>query len=325
MADLDLFKKYSLTKTYHQKVYPDIDPTNPANSAAGKTVAISGGHSGIGFAMARGFCAAGAATVILLARRQAVLDEAASALHAEYGTTVWTYSLDVRDTSAVSSTFSTIRQRLGDGGDVDILIANAAVLDQGETTLDYDPAVIANSFATNVFGNLNLARGFLAPELPAVPKTSLLPGLAPIGGAKDTTSVPPPPARAKVLIEVSTAAAYLLLPGQAVYSTSKLASTHFLRHLQAELDLLPGRPVRVHSFHPGAVLSPGVRDLGVVEGMMPQDDESLPGGFATWLASPAAEFLKGRLVWANWDVGEMVGMKERFEAEADFCTVSFKM
>jgi hypothetical protein len=31
----------------------------------------------------------------------------------------------------------------------------------------------------------------------------------------------------------------------------------------------------------------------------------LPAQFAVWLTSPEAAFLKGRLVWANWDVEEM--------------------
>lgn len=31
----------------------------------------------------------------------------------------------------------------------------------------------------------------------------------------------------------------------------------------------------------------------------------LPASFCVWLASGASDFLKGRLVWANWDVNEM--------------------
>ncbi|KKY13232.1 putative short-chain dehydrogenase reductase sdr [Diplodia seriata] len=331
MADFnEMMKKLSLTKTYHTTAYPAIDPTNPANSAAGKTVAISGGHSGIGLAIATGFCAAGASTVILLARRRAVLDSAAATLRAAHAnTTIWTYSLDVRDTAATAATFASIRDRLreekGDAAaDVDVLVANAAVLDQGDVSLDFDPDVVRNSFDTNVFGNLNLARAFLAPELPAVPKVSLLPGLPAIGAPKETAGVEAP-GRAKVLIEVSTAAAYVLFPGQSVYSTSKLASTHFMRHLQGEVDRLPGMPVRVHSMHPGAIMSPGVRDLGVTDGMMPADEPELPGSFAVWLASPAAAFLKGRLVWAHWDVDEMMGMKKRFEEDPELCTVTMKL
>ncbi len=31
----------------------------------------------------------------------------------------------------------------------------------------------------------------------------------------------------------------------------------------------------------------------------------LPSSFCVWLASGESEFLKGRFVWANWDVNEM--------------------
>ena len=31
----------------------------------------------------------------------------------------------------------------------------------------------------------------------------------------------------------------------------------------------------------------------------------LPGHFMSWLSSPEAAFLKGKLVWANWDVEEL--------------------
>jgi NAD(P)-dependent dehydrogenase (short-subunit alcohol dehydrogenase family) len=40
------------------------------------------------------------------------------------------------------------------------------------------------------------------------------------------------------------------------------------------------------------------------------DDESLPAGFFVWLASREAEFLKGRYLWANWDVEELKERKE---------------
>ncbi len=36
----------------------------------------------------------------------------------------------------------------------------------------------------------------------------------------------------------------------------------------------------------------------------------LPGHFAAWLASREAEFLKGKFVWANWDVEELIERKD---------------
>lgn len=40
---------------------------------------------------------------------------------------------------------------------------------------------------------------------------------------------------------------------------------------------------------------------------------SLPANFYVWLASEEATFLKGKFLWANWDVDELKGMKEQIE------------
>jgi hypothetical protein len=32
---------------------------------------------------------------------------------------------------------------------------------------------------------------------------------------------------------------------------------------------------------------------------------SLPASFNVWLASPEADFLKGKFLWTNWDVDEL--------------------
>lgn len=36
----------------------------------------------------------------------------------------------------------------------------------------------------------------------------------------------------------------------------------------------------------------------------------MPAGFAVWLASPAAAWTGGKLLWANWDVDELIAMKD---------------
>jgi len=48
---------------------------------------------------------------------------------------------------------------------------------------------------------------------------------------------------------------------------------------------------------------------------------SLPADFILWLASPEAAFLKGRYVWANWDVEEMLAKKEEIEADPKLLTM----
>ena len=47
---------------------------------------------------------------------------------------------------------------------------------------------------------------------------------------------------------------------------------------------------------------------------MRRDVVQLPGNFCVWLASPEAEFLKGKFIWANWDVEELKGRKEEIQS-----------
>jgi hypothetical protein len=39
----------------------------------------------------------------------------------------------------------------------------------------------------------------------------------------------------------------------------------------------------------------------------------LPAHFYVWIASPEAEFLKGKFVWANWDVAELKALASEIE------------
>ena len=44
---------------------------------------------------------------------------------------------------------------------------------------------------------------------------------------------------------------------------------------------------------------------------------SLPASFNVWLASPEARFLKGKFLWANWDVDELKARAKEIEASTE--------
>jgi NAD(P)-dependent dehydrogenase (short-subunit alcohol dehydrogenase family) len=87
------------------------DPMLPADEFAGQVVLITGGGSGVGLAMARGFARCGA-DVAIAGRNPDKLDGAAIALRA-LGTRVLPISLDVRQPDAVRSAYDRIEAELG--------------------------------------------------------------------------------------------------------------------------------------------------------------------------------------------------------------------
>jgi hypothetical protein len=48
----------------------------------------------------------------------------------------------------------------------------------------------------------------------------------------------------------------------------------------------------------------------VLEMVETNGSSDLPGGFCLWLASSEADFLKGRFLWAHWDVDELISKKD---------------
>jgi hypothetical protein len=48
---------------------------------------------------------------------------------------------------------------------------------------------------------------------------------------------------------------------------------------------------------------------------------SLPSNFAVWLASDEAKFLRGKLVYCNWDVEELVARKEEIAGDEELLTL----
>ncbi|CAO2648462.1 Nn.00g077290.m01.CDS01 [Neocucurbitaria sp. VM-36] len=276
----------SLTKKYHKTAYDQIDPTLPALSAAGKNIVVTGGGTGIGAATALSFAQAGAASISILGRRTELLESTKSHIESLVpGAQVHTYGTDATQKDAVNETFQTINERVGK---IHVLVNNHGykpkVAPKNSAIKDIDVEEWWKCFEVNIKGAFNITQAFLQYN------------------SDDA-----------VVVYVTTALSHFDgFPNSSSYSSSKAGGVRVFSTLQAEHPEL-----RVVCLHPGVVNTGVVRDAKVA-GMA--DDVSLPGGVMVWLACPEAAFLKGKYIWANWDVSEMKARAEEI-AGGDLLTM----
>ncbi|KAK3380503.1 hypothetical protein B0T24DRAFT_696975 [Lasiosphaeria ovina] len=265
-------------KTLHHKPYAAISPLRPELSQAGRTVLVSGGSAGIGFATARAFVQAKAARVIVTGRRPALVAEAAAKLAAE-ASPATTVSGIATDSSSLADTEALWAQFAADGVVVDVLVLSAAAVGEPTPLLRAPLAGVWAAYETNVRALLDYAQRFAAQ--------------AGQGHGK------------KYLVNISTSAIHNFdTQGEVMpaYGITKSAGTVLLQ--RAAQDVAAAE-LQIVSFHPGGVLTQAARDAGYDESSIAWDDENLPGQWAVWAATDEAGFLHGRYVAAWWDVDEL--------------------
>lgn len=220
---------HPFTKLTHSEPYAAISPSKESLSAKGKTILITGGSEGIGYAIIVAFAAAGASNIIILSRRQNLLEEAKKNVTQEYpATKIHTFSASISDTDKVKTVYAAVRQI----AEPDVLVLCAASSHQKTPTLSIPVDILSEDFEINVRGNLDVVSEYLRPE----------------------TLV-----KEKKIINVSTSGAIQSLPGMAGYGASKAAFLHILMHLQEEHA---GQNVRIVSYQPGFILTSSAKSHG---------------------------------------------------------------
>ncbi|OZM74452.1 short-chain dehydrogenase [Amycolatopsis antarctica] len=167
---------------------------------AGRTVLITGGGDGIGFALARVLHSRGA-TVALIDVDEAALVRAAAGLG---GQRVLTVTADVRDRGAMRSAVREVRARTGR---LDVVVANAGVTPPPATLRQIDPAGFDRVLGVNLTGVFNTVH-------PAIDEVV---------------------ARRGHIVVVSSAAAFAPGPGGAAYMISKAGVEQLGRALRLEI------------------------------------------------------------------------------------------
>jgi NAD(P)-dependent dehydrogenase (short-subunit alcohol dehydrogenase family) len=189
-------------------------------SLKGKRVLVTAGADGIGFAIARGFRDAGA-RVLVCDVRPPTLEELA--VHAP---DIVGVRADVSSEADVAALFERVDAQLGG---LDVLVNNAGIAGPTGGVETLSLADWERTLAVNITGQ------FLCARL-AVPR--LRKGNGPS------------------IVNLSSAAGHLGMPGRSAYSASKWAVIGFTKSLAIELG---ADGIRVNAILPGAVDGPRIR------------------------------------------------------------------
>lgn len=210
-------------------------------------VAITGASSGIGEAVAREFARAGA-DITLVARRRDLLERIA----AELGTRTFVATQDLSDHAHAADWVDPAEAELGP---IDVLISNAGFLTMGEVaTFDAEE------------GQRMIAVNLCSP-------TRLMQTLVPRMVAR----------KSGVVVNVTSVAAFVSIPGWAYQAASKTASAVFSETLRGELA---GTGVHVLTVYPG------LTDTPMAQGGL---DTYGRKGLASMIPLGSADELAGRL------------------------------
>jgi gluconate 5-dehydrogenase len=242
----------------------------PSFDLSGRQALVTGGGGGLGLAIARGLCAAGA-RVTISGRNVQKLDAAASQLAGE-GHDIGVVAFDVTDREAV---FRAVAQIEREAAPLDILVNNAAVNKRGAFD-DFAEADWHDLIAANLHGPFHVTQ-------------------AVVRGMKAR--------RAGKIVNICSIASDLGRPNIVPYATSKGGLKQLTRALAVELAPYS---VQVNGIVPGffrtemnAALMNDAKFSAWVEQRTPAGRWGEPpeiAGAAVFLASPAANYITGAML-----------------------------
>jgi gluconate 5-dehydrogenase len=246
----------------------------------GKLALVTGGGSGLGLAIARGLAGAGA-RVVLNGRNRDKLEAAAAAMNgARLAAEVAAF--DVADPDAVRTGVAAVEKAFGA---VDILVNNAGIQHRAPI-VDFSDADWRRLMATNLDAPFYMARAVI-PAMQAK--------------------------RAGKIVNIASLASTLARPTTVPYQTSKGGIAMLTRGLAVELA---PHDIQVNAIAPGffrtemnTALTANPEFSGWVERRTPAGRWAEPeelAGAAVFLASPAARFVTGQILYV--DGGFTAGM-----------------
>ena len=275
--------------TSHHDIYEAIDPAySLRGSATGKVIFISGASQGIGQATAIVFAKAGAKAIYLIARSEAMLKQTYEKVMLANPQTLCAYRVcDVTDPQQVQKSVEDCIERYGG---IDVADANAGCLNEWQKIGESDVTRWWETWETNVRGAYHVAR-YCIPYLIESARTYTKSDRS--GGH---------------LIFTSSVGAQLLSPGASDYQTSK----HAINRLCEFVHVDHGEDgIKTFAIHPGGVATSLAKHMPVEIHPYLTDQPELAAGFKLWLCSGKADWATGRYLSSNWDVSELLNLKQR--------------
>ncbi|GIC92414.1 SDR family NAD(P)-dependent oxidoreductase [Aspergillus udagawae] len=279
----------------HFQPYPGLADALGRADLGDLSVLITGGGHGIGFNIATSFAEKGVKHILLVGRTESRLAEAAKKLSSiSIKRTSVSYKVaDLSSEDEIHRIFETL--------DVspDILVNNAGYMPTPEPFLNADMSEFWSGFTINVLGTALLTQAYLHHRLEKlkVPINAL-------------------PA---VVVTLNTAGAYGSaghVPNLSAYVASKAALARWSEAMSADID---SQVARFISVHPGAVAT-DMLAKSQLGGVYPSTEGKLVGDFVVWATTEEAKFLAGRFVWANWDVQELLSLRDHILSKDLFVT-----
>lgn len=272
-------------KKVHHEVYEAIDVnTSLKGSAEGKTIFISGASRGIGQATAIAFAKAGAAAIYITARSEKGLMETKAKIAEANPGTKCAYSLcDVTDAEQVRAA---VDNCIALFGGIDAADVNAGYLDKWMKIGESDISSWWYTWEVNMKGAYHVVR-YVIPHL--------------IRSAKGGH-----------LVLLSSIGAQLIMQGASDYQTSK----HAINRLCEFIDVDHREEgVKCFAIHPGGVATGLAKNMPEEMHSFLIDQPELAAGFIVWLCSGKADWATGRYLESNWDVDELLQMKDQIIGE----------
>ncbi|OCK90220.1 NAD(P)-binding protein [Cenococcum geophilum 1.58] len=267
------------TKAYHKTAYPYISPDRPELSVSGKTLFITGGAGGVGRGICKAFAQAGIDRITIVGRTLSTLNEVKSDLESKYpNVEVTVHAADVTDSAAMQSIIRAT-------GKIDIVVSAAAICHQVTPTSTIAPSVLSEILQTNTVGPFQIISAILHERA--------------IQGWDHEVKV----------IYISSALSHTHICHLSGYAASKAAMNLLVLHLNMQWN---SRGVSIFSVHPGLIYTTLTGKVFPADSPI-WEDASLSAGFCVWLCHPEAAFLSGKVLWAQWDVQELLAQKEWIE------------